>query len=315
MHLLDKPSRREFLLSTTTAAAAASLGALAPSTAVGRNRDVAPNDKITLGVIGIGPRCTYDLKAMLPFDDVQCVAIADVQASRRDAGKTLVDGHYGNSDCVLYRDFRELLDRKDIDAVLIATGDRWHAAASILAAQAGKDVYSEKPCGITIADCQELADTMHREKRVFQAGTQRRSVPNFQKAVELRAQRQARQAPHAARLGLHARARQHLAARRAEAAAATWSTGTCGSAPRPGGPYNQKYVEGGWRGHWDFDSGARLLDWGRPHGRPLPVGQPGRRHDADRVRADRQEHRLPVRQRREAGPRLPADAVRRSRPD
>jgi Predicted dehydrogenases and related proteins len=69
--------------------------------------------------------------------------------------------------------------------VLIATGDRWHAPASILAAKAGKDVYSEKPCGITIAACQELADTMHREKRVFQAGTQRRSVPNFQKAVEM----------------------------------------------------------------------------------------------------------------------------------
>ncbi|MEZ5949735.1 MAG: Gfo/Idh/MocA family oxidoreductase [Planctomycetaceae bacterium] len=73
----------------------------------------------------------------------------------------------------------------DIDAVLIATGDRWHAAASILAAQAGKDVYSEKPCGITIQACQDLANTMHRERRVFQAGTQRRSVANFQKAVEL----------------------------------------------------------------------------------------------------------------------------------
>ena len=95
-----------------------------------------------------------------------------------------MDEHYGNKDCVLYRDFRELLARKDIDAVLIATGDRWHAAASIMAAKAGKDVYSEKPCGITIAACQDLADTMHREKRVFQAGTQRRSVPNFQKAVE-----------------------------------------------------------------------------------------------------------------------------------
>src|SRR5579872_6433378 len=65
------------------------------------------------------------------------------------------------------------------------SGERLHAAASVLAAEAGKDVYSEKPCGITIADCQKLADTMHRQKRVFQAGTQRRSVPNFQKAIEL----------------------------------------------------------------------------------------------------------------------------------
>src|SRR5260370_486617 len=75
--------------------------------------------------------------------------------------------------------------RRAIDAVLIATGDRWHAPASILAAQAGKDVYSEKPCGLTIAACQSLADTMKRTGRVFQAGTQRRSVPNFQTAVQL----------------------------------------------------------------------------------------------------------------------------------
>ena len=93
---------------------------------------------------------------------MRCVAIAEVQARRRKAGKKLVDEHYGNSDCRVYRDFRELLGRKDIDAVLIATGDRWHARASILAAKAGKDVYSEKPCGLTIAACQELANTMRR---------------------------------------------------------------------------------------------------------------------------------------------------------
>ena len=177
------------------------------------------------------------------------------------AGKSLVDGHYGNHDCVLFRDFRELLGRKDIDAVLIATGDRWHAAASILAAEAGKDVYSEKPCGITIADCQKLADTMHREKRIFQAGTQRRSVPNFQKAVEL---------AHTGKLGklqtLHASVYmpeldntwlsaepQPARRRRLEPVA------------RPGGvaPVQQEVRERGWRGQWDFDSGARLLDWGR----------------------------------------------------
>ena len=194
-------SRRDFLLGATAAATAASLVQLVPASALGREGKTAPSEKINLGVIGIGPRCTYDLTAMLKFPDVQCVAIADVQQSRRDAGKKLVDGHYGNQDCQLYGDFRELLDRQDIDAVLIATGDRWHASASMLAAKAGKDVYSEKPCGITIDLCQQLADTMHAEKRVFQAGTQRRSVPNFQKAVELdgnnpRAQNNLEQARH-----------------------------------------------------------------------------------------------------------------------
>ena len=192
---------------------------------------------------------------------MRCVAIADVQAKRREAGKSLVDEHYGNHDCVVYRDFRELLARKDIDAVLIATGDRWHAAASILAAKAGKDVYSEKPCGITIALCQELAATMHSEKRVFQAGTQRRSVPNFQKAVEL---------AHSGKLGklhtLHASVY-------VPSLDNTWLPGqptpprdvvdwNLWLGPAPWRPFNQKYVDGGWRGQWDFDSGARLLDWG-----------------------------------------------------
>jgi predicted dehydrogenase len=257
---MNKPSRREFLISTT-AVAAASVPTVIPASAIGRDGNVAASERITLGIIGIGPRCTYDLKAILGFNDVRCTAIADVQARRREAGKTLVDGRYGNRDCVLFRDFRELLDRKDIDAVLIATGDRWHAPASILAAEAGKDVYSEKPCGITIADCQKLADTMHREKRIFQAGTQRRSVPNFQKAVEL---------AHTGKLGklhtLHASvympvlenswlASEPLPARDV----VDWNLWLGPAAWRP---YNHKYVDGGWRGQWDFDSGARLLDWG-----------------------------------------------------
>jgi hypothetical protein len=261
MHLPDKSSRRNFLTSTATAAAAASLATVIPPSALGRDGNVAPSERITLGIIGIGPRCTYDLKAILAFKDVRCVAIADVQASRRSAGKALVDGHYGNHDCVLFRDFRELLGRKDIDAVLIATGDRWHAGASILAAEAGKDVYSEKPCGITIADCQKLADTMHREKRIFQAGTQRRSVPNFQKAVEL---------AHTGKLGklqtLHASVYMPeldnswlTAEPQPPRDVVDWNLWLGPAAWRP---YNNKYVNGGWRGQWDFDSGARLLDWG-----------------------------------------------------
>ena len=220
-----------------------------------------PNERIQLGIIGIGPRCTYDLKAMLPFQDVRCVAIADVQATRRDAGKSLVDGFYGNQDCKLYRDFREVLERDDIDAVLIATGDRWHATASILAAEAGKDVYSEKPCGITMEACQRLADTIDRTKRVFQAGTQRRSVPNFAQAVQW---------VHDGKLGklksMHASVyvpvleNNWLASQQLpDPSIVDWNLWL---GPAPWRPYNQAYCEGKWRGQWDFDSGARLLDWG-----------------------------------------------------
>lgn len=250
-------SRRHFLATTAGLSAAT----IVPSHVLGLEGKTPPSEKIGLGIIGIGPRCTYDLKAMLPFADVRCLAIADVQASRRDAGKKLVDGHYGNSDCKLYRDLRELLDRKDIDAVLVATGDRWHAAASILAAKAGKDVYSEKPCGITIAACQELASTMNAGARVFQAGTQRRSVPNFQKAVEL---------VHTGKLGklhtMHASVYQPtldntwLPAQPQPARdVVDWNLWLGPAAWRP---FNQAYCDGKWRGHWDFDSGARLLDWG-----------------------------------------------------
>jgi predicted dehydrogenase len=254
-------SRREFLAAGATAAALTSFGGAFSAVAHAKTERIAANDKINLGVIGIGPRCTYDLTAMLKFDDVRCVAIAEVQAKRREAGKALVDGHYGNQDCVVMRDLRELLARKDVDAVLVATGDRWHAAASILAAKAGKDVYSEKPCGITIADCQQLADTMNAEKRVFQAGTQRRSVPNFQKAVEL---------VHTGKLGklntMHASIYMPTLDNTWLPAEPTPARDVCDwnlwLGPAAWRPFNQKYVDGGWRGQWDFDSGARVLDWG-----------------------------------------------------
>ncbi len=253
-------TRRDFLTTSAKVAGAMTIAGTAMTQAQDQRR-VAPSDRLTLGVIGIGPRCTYDLTAMLQFDDVRCVAIADVQANRRNAGKKLVDESYGNSDCVLYRDFRELLERQDIDAVLIATGDRWHGLASMMAAEAGKDVYSEKPCGITIETCQQLDETIRRTGRVFQAGTQRRSVPNFQKAVEL---------VHTGKLGklhtMHASVyvpvldNTWLPAQPQPAQdVVDWNLWL---GPASWRPFNQQYVDGRWRGQWDFDSGARLLDWG-----------------------------------------------------
>ncbi len=241
--------------------AAIAFPTIIPARALGRE-GVAPSEKITLGVIGIGPRCTYDLRAILAERDVRCVAICDVQASRREAGKKLVDTHYNNKDCVVFRDFRELLARPDIDAVLIATGDRWHTPASIAAAQAGKDVYSEKPCGLTIANCQDLAETMNRTQRVFQAGTQRRSVPNFQLAVQL------------ARSGKLGKLQTLFASVYVPELRNDWLPGeptppkdvvdwNLWLGPAPWRPYNHAYVNGRWRGYYDFDSGARLLDWGR----------------------------------------------------
>ncbi|MFM7520508.1 MAG: Gfo/Idh/MocA family protein [Planctomycetota bacterium] len=221
----------------------------------------AASERITLGVIGIGPRCRYVLGAMLPQADVQCLAIADVQRTRREAGKKFVDDHYGTTDCRVFRDFRELLDRPGIDAVLVATGDRWHGPASMLAAAAGKDVYSEKPCGISIDVCRRLAETFRRTGRIFQAGTQRRSVPNFIAAVEL-----ARSGKLGALRTLHASAYKPVLANDWLPAQPTPDREECDwnlwLGPAPWRPFNQQYVDGKWRGYHDFDSGAKLLDWG-----------------------------------------------------
>jgi len=261
MHQQPRTTRRDFLRTSAVLGSALALPTIVPARVLGKDGAVPPSEKITLGVIGMGNRCAYDLLAMASLPDVHCVAIADVQASRRDAGKGSVDKLYKNQDCKTYRDFREILDRKDIDAVLIATGDRWHTPASMMAAEAGKDVYSEKPCGQTIANCQQLADTFERTGRVFQAGTQRRSVSNFRQAVQL---------AHSGKLGkihtLYASVytpkidTSWLPAEPAPPRdVVDWNLWL---GPASWRPYNSKYIEGQWRGYWDFDSGARLLDWG-----------------------------------------------------
>ena len=158
---------------------------LVPGSALGKDGVVAPSERITLGGIGIGNRGTYDLGCFLQQPDVQFIAVCDVKATRRKAVKAIADKKYGNNDCDTYRDFHELLARPDIDAVLIATGPNWHCTAACYAARAGKDMYCEKPCTKNIAQSLQLAETMKRTGRIFQAGTQRRNLPHFAFACEL----------------------------------------------------------------------------------------------------------------------------------
>lgn len=223
--------------------------------------DAKPSDAIHVGVIGFGPRCAYVMNAMLGLPDVRCVAVADVQKSRREAGKALVDKLAGNTDCATYTDLRKLLDRKDVQAVVVATGDRWHTAASVLAAEAGKDVYCEKPCGLSIKNVQDLAAVMKKTGRVFQAGTQRRSVPHFRRAVEL---------ARGGKLGkldtLYASVYTPELGNSWLPAEPTPAADVCDwnlwLGPAPWRPYNPAYVAGRWRNQFDFESGARLIDWG-----------------------------------------------------
>ena len=171
-------TRRQFMTQGATAASAVMLPWCIPASVLGRGGSVAPSERIVMGGIGIGGRGSYDLGYMLTQPDVQWVAVCDVLKSRRDAAKNTVDSKYGNKDCAAYGDMRQLLaERTDVDAVLIATGDRWHAPASILAMRAGKDVYCEKPACLTMAQGQAVVETAGRYSRVYQTGAQRLSEP------------------------------------------------------------------------------------------------------------------------------------------
>ncbi len=184
---MGKPvERRVFLRHAFQAVGLAAVGpAILPASALGAEGKAPPSDQVTLGVIGYGGRCTVVLDHFMEFADLRCIALADCKDGRRRAGKARADARYGDTNCVDYSDFRALLDRKDIQAVLIATGDRWHAPAAILVAQAGKDIYSEKPISITIAEGRALVETMARYRRVYQAGHQRRSVDSYRFQAEV----------------------------------------------------------------------------------------------------------------------------------
>ena len=177
--------RREFLKTAAAASAAAMAPMIVPSSVLGLDGAVPPSERVIVGGIGIGNRGTYDLSCFLEQKDVQFVSVCDVKENRRQTIKSMVDKHYGTESCGMYRDFRELLDRKDIDAVLIATGPNWHATAAVSAAKAGKDMYCEKPCTKNIEQSLILRDVIRRTGRVFQAGTQRRNLPHFAFACQL----------------------------------------------------------------------------------------------------------------------------------
>ncbi len=183
-------SRRRFLRQAAGAAVgAASLSAIVPSSVFGT---IAPSERITLGFIGVGKQGTYLLKAFLNEPGARVLAVCDVDALKLKRARELVDKHYTEQSgtgtartCKPYRDFRELLSRDDIDAVVIATPDHWHAIPVVQAAQAGKDIYCEKPLCQTISEAQAMVREVRRNSRVFQTGSMQRSYSQFRFACEL----------------------------------------------------------------------------------------------------------------------------------
>lgn len=150
----------------------------------GENRPAA-SDRITLACIGLGGRGKENLRSFMGHETCRVVAVCDVNANRLEEAKKIVDDHCGNVDCATYGDYREVLARGDIDAVSIATPDAWHVLQSVEAARAGKDIFLEKPLGLSVKDDIALREAVRRYDRVFQFGTQQRSDRNFGFACEL----------------------------------------------------------------------------------------------------------------------------------
>ncbi len=168
-------NRRDF----TKGAAAAGAG-----TALSRTRVLGANDRVRLGLIGCGDRGTDVWTRFLKQADLQPVAVCDVYTPYLDRAAKVAAGA-GASDVKKHEDFRRLLESKEVDAVLIGTPDHWHALQTILACEAGKDVYCEKPLSLTIREGRRMIEAARRHNRVVQTGSQQRSGLHYQEAVKL----------------------------------------------------------------------------------------------------------------------------------
>jgi predicted dehydrogenase len=242
-----KLTRRSFLKGT----AAAAVPLFVPS-ALGKT---APSDRITLGFIGVGGMGSGHLRDFLGNGEVQILAVCDVDEAMRSAARDAV-----GSDCAAYVDYRELLARDDIDAVVIATPDHWHTLTAMDACRAGKDVYCEKPLTLTIAEALKLTATVRRYGRVFQTGSQQRSGSEFRRACELVRSGYIGEVKEA-EVGIGSGPVSDWVADGEPPAGLDWERWL---GPAPYVPYNRLRHPYNFR--WFFDySGGKMTDWGAHH--------------------------------------------------
>ena len=252
-------SRRRFLTKTakTLAGAAAALSApvIVPRSALGGPGIAAANDRLALGWIGCGGQGTGDVGALLGSRQVELVAVCDVYYDH--AAKAAANGRSGTG---IYKDFREMLDRDDIDVVEIATPDHWHALTAIAACQAGKDIYCQKPMSLTIEQGRAMVNAVRRYNRILQVSSQQRSEFSFRRACEL---------VRSGRIGKL----QYVDTR----IGGNPTCGYDGFGPVPEGmdwdlylgpaswvPYNRHRTFWDFRWFWDY-SGGNMTDWGAHH--------------------------------------------------
>ena len=203
---------------------------------------------------------TQHLRVLLRNPEVHVLAVCDVFEPHRLRSKERVDERYDNVDCVAYNDFRAVLDRDDIDAIVIGTPDHWHVPVSVAAFKAGKDVYSEKPVTHTIDEGKALVRAVKRYGRIFQTGTQQRSSAEFRFACEL-ARRGFLGRVHTVELHLPPGLGGEWIADEEPPPGMDWDLWL---GPAPWAPFNRRRHPGGFRFFWDY-SGGSLTDWGAHH--------------------------------------------------
>ncbi len=180
-----RTTRRNFLRRAVGASAGLALPLFVSPSALGLAGAVAPSNRITLGCIGTGNMGTHDMNLFLQLPEVQLVALCDVKQAARENALGVATAAGAGQGVTLYEDFRDLVDRQDIDIVSVASTDHWHVLHALAAVRAGKDIYVEKPLGISIQQIQTLREEVQRYGGMFQFGTQQRSMPQFHQACEL----------------------------------------------------------------------------------------------------------------------------------
>src|SRR6266568_7115967 len=175
-------SRRRFLAAAGVAITAPTI---IPASVFGAKGRPAPSERITLGVVGWGMMGPGNTKAFLGQKDCQVVAACDLDTRPLAQAVNTINTHYNNKDCKEYHDFRELMARDDIDAVMLAVPDHWHALVAVEAARRKKDIYGEKPLARTIAEQQAIVKAVHKNNVIWQTGSWQRSLPTFHKAAEI----------------------------------------------------------------------------------------------------------------------------------
>jgi predicted dehydrogenase len=260
-------SRRNFLKQS-----AAALGSVvaAPyvfsSSVLGKNGSVSPSERIVMGAIGAGGQGTRHIGGgiwvqgggFLSKQYVQFVAVCDANANNRNNARDIVNKFYGNKDCASYSDFRQLTERKDIDAVLVATPDHWHVLVSLAAVKSGKDVYCEKPLSLTIKEARGLADACRRYGRIFQVGTQQRSDRNFRFACELVRNGYIGQVKS---IAVNVGGPPIWTCYAPEEPEPSWLNWNMWLGPAPWRPYTSAIAPGGWMAYRDY-SGGEMTNWG-----------------------------------------------------